>query len=108
MLFRFFKQISAPNIFSKAVAHYKQGQYQIAKPLLIKSRQWMPTFEENPLFQAILLLCDHHLGSICDMDQLKAVLETLQICPHKDTADYTFVISDIEQILATFPPADSL
>lgn len=98
MIFRFFKQIAAPNIFSKAVAQYKQGQYHIAKPLLVKSGQWMPSLEENPLYHALSVLCDHHLGEI-GVDRLKTSLEALQGSPHKETDDYVLVMADIENLL---------
>ena len=99
MIFRFIKQITAPTVFSKGIAQYHQSQYAIARQLLIKAGQWMPSLNSDPLYQATLLLCDHHLGQQTSTHQAQTILEALLASPHKDTDNYARIISDVRQII---------
>lgn len=107
MLFRFIKQIAAPTIFSKGIAQYKQERYEIAKPLLLKAGDWMPTLQTNPLFQAMLLLCDDHHDQDNPTEKFKLTLASLKASPHKDTDDYILLISDMEKRIARPKSSDA-
>ncbi len=67
--------------------------------LLAKAGKWMPTLQENVLFQAINLLCNYHLSQNKEADQLRSTLNALTTSPHHDTDDYISATQDIQQII---------
>jgi hypothetical protein len=99
MIIRFIKQISAPTLFSKGLVQYQKGNYGIAKPLLVKAAEWMPGLDTNPLHQAVLLLCDHHLTQGGSATQFQSLLDALKASPHKETDDYRLVALHIKQVI---------
>lgn len=103
MILRFVKQITAPTIFSKGIAQYHQNQYGIAKQLIAKAGLWMPSLTADALFQAVMHLCNYHLEDQDNSHQTQAILDALLASPHKETENYTRIISDIKNILDVPP-----
>lgn len=107
MIFRFLKKITAPTLFSKGLDQYRQGQYGIARQLFNKAEQWMPTLASDSLYQAVTLLCDHHLNSDTNTHQAQILLNELIASSQQDTPQYAGVISDLKNIIDTELPNDA-
>lgn len=96
-MFKKFKEISAPAVFSKGVMRYKQGHYGDAKSLILKSGEWMPDLKNDNFYKAVLLLVESKLGSPFDVQQFKDALASLKDSRYKNTDDYAAVVSDLTQ-----------
>lgn len=98
-MFKKFKEISAPAVFTKGVLRYKQRYYDDAKKLILKAGEWMPDLKNDHYYKAVLLLVESHLGSQFDMQRYKEALESLKESPYKDSDDYSVVVSDLMQTM---------
>ncbi len=98
-MFKKFKEVSAPAIFTKGVMRYKQGYLEDAKKLLIKAGNWMPDLQSDDFYLTVLLLVEYRLTSQFDIQRFKDVLGSLKDSPYKDSSDYSIVVSHLEQII---------
>ena len=98
-MFKKFKEVSAPAVFTKGLMRYKQGYLKDAKKLILKAGNWMPDLENDDFYQAILLLVESKLASQFDIQRFKDALESLKDSPYEDSADFAIVVSDLEQII---------
>ena len=98
-MFKKFKEISAPAVFTKGVMRYKQGHYGDAKSLILKSGEWMPTLKNDHYYKAVLLLVESKLGAQFDDQQFKDALASLENSRYKNSDDYAVVVSDLKQAI---------
>lgn len=106
MIFRFFKQMAAPSIFSKGITQYHNGQYGIARQLFSKTEEWMPSISTDSLYRAATLLCDLHLNGADNIQQARHLLNELTASPHKDTPQYAGIIAELKKLIDTEPPSE--
>jgi len=98
-MFKFLKEASGPSIFTKALLRYRQGKFEESKRLILKAGKWMPDLKTDDFYKAALLSVESKLGIKADISQFKAALESLVDSPYRNTADYSIIVADLQEIL---------
>lgn len=61
-MFKFFKEICGPSVFTRGLQKYKQGRFEESKKLILKAGKWMPHLKSDDFYNAALLLVESKLG----------------------------------------------
>ena len=98
-MFKIFKEISAPSVFTRGLLRYKQERFEESKKLILKAGKWMPSLKSDNLYNAALLLVESKLGAKPHNSKFKDALESLIDSPYKNTSDYSIIVADLKQFI---------